>query len=161
MAEGPYVSQADQETPAPWPAGPADRDPPGQPAYPLSAVGPPDADARTWALFAHLSALCVFVGIPNVVGPLVVWLLGRGRHPFIDDQGKEALNFHITLLMAAVLAFAAMFVLGVLTLGLGFLVLWLLPAAVYVYGLVMTIVGAAQANQGIWFRYPVALRFIR
>src|SRR3546814_4703298 len=58
----------------------------------------PDADQRTWGMFCHLAALSVlFTGIGFVLGPLVVWLIKRDDMPFVDDQGKEALNFNITV----------------------------------------------------------------
>ena len=49
-------------------------------------------------MFARLSALSGYIGIPfgNIVGLLVIWLIKKEETPFVDDQGKEALNFQIS-----------------------------------------------------------------
>jgi Domain of unknown function (DUF4870) len=56
-----------------------------------------DKDQRTWAMIAHLSGFAMYMsGIGLILGPLIVWLLKRDGNPFVDDQGKEALNFSIS-----------------------------------------------------------------
>lgn len=112
----------------------------------------PDKDARTWAMICHLSAFGAFV-LPffgNIIIPAVIWLLKRESHPFIDDQGKEVLNFQITL---TILVFVAALLCLVF---IGFL---LLPA-LGIYGVIMTIIGAVRANDGVTYRYPFTLRLL-
>jgi len=131
--------------------------PPSAPPPPVSAppplTGDPSvsADERTWGLLAHLSALAGFV-IPfgNLLGPLVIWQIKKNEMPFLDDQGKEALNFQITLTIAIVVSAILMVVL------IGFLLLPIVGLA----GLVMTIIGAVNANNGVRYRYPFTLRLI-
>ncbi len=113
---------------------------------------PPDKEARTWAMVCHLSAFGAFV-LPffgNIIIPAVIWLLKKDTHPFVDDQGKEALNFQITLTMM-ILASAMLCIVLI-----GFL---LLPI-VGIYGVIMTIVGAVRANDGVTYRYPFTLRVL-
>src|SRR5690242_11127927 len=66
------------------------------------------SDERNWAMFCHLAGLAGFLPVipflGNVIGPLVLWLVKREQYPFVDDQGKEALNFQITMLIATILA---------------------------------------------------------
>jgi uncharacterized Tic20 family protein len=125
--------------------------PPGPPQAPPPASGEGSNDERTWGLLAHLSALSGFV-VPfgNVLGPLIVWQVKKNEMAFVDDQGKEALNFQITLLLELLVAFLLCFVL------IGLL---LLPI-VALYGLVMTIIGGVNANNGVRYRYPFTLRLI-
>ncbi len=110
-------------------------------------------DARTWGMACHLMALAGFVlpivGI--VVGPLVVWMLKRDEDPFIDDQGKEAVNFQITMLIAFVVCFFLMFVV------IGAFLMPLVGLA----DLIFTIIGAMKANEGVKYRYPFAIRFLK
>ena len=63
-------------------------------------------DVRMWGMFAHISALVGLLGngFGFILGPLIVWLAKREDHPFIDDQGKEALNFQITMFLAGMLS---------------------------------------------------------
>jgi uncharacterized Tic20 family protein len=106
---------------------------------------------RTWAMLCHLSALAGFI-IPlgGILGPLVVWLVKKDEFPVVDDQGKESLNFQITMVIAAAVA-------GVLILvAIGTVLL----AAVGIYDIVMVIVASMRANKGERYRYPLCLRLI-
>ncbi|HST44271.1 MAG TPA: DUF4870 domain-containing protein, partial [Luteimonas sp.] len=83
------------------------------------------ADQRQWAMFAHLSALLGGIitagwagSIGCFIGPLVIWMVKKDTMPFVDDQAKEALNFNITV----AIVFFALFVLTIITLGLGALI---------------------------------------
>ena len=110
------------------------------------------AEDKTWGMIAHLAALSGFI-IPfgNIIGPLVVWLIKKDTMPFVDDQGKESLNFQITVTIAAIVCFALMLVL------IGLLLLPLVALA----SLIMTIIAAIKANEGQNYRYPFAIRFIK
>jgi len=103
-------------------------------------------------MFAHLSALSgVVIPFGNIIGPLVVWQIKKDTLPFAADQGKEALNFNITLLIAAFIGFLLTFVL------IGLVLLPLIGIA----WLVFTILAGIKANEGVAYRYPFALRLIK
>lgn len=107
---------------------------------------------RMWAMFSHLAALAgYFAPFGNLVGPLIVWLIKKEEMPFLDDQGKESLNFQITMTLAMVLS-------GLLVLVV--VGLFLLPV-VALLNLVLILVAAVKANDGIPYRYPLCIRFIR
>ncbi|MGI9325414.1 MAG: DUF4870 domain-containing protein [Pseudomonadales bacterium] len=110
-----------------------------------------DANTRQWGMFAHLAALAGFV-IPfgNIIGPLVVWQTHKDM-PFVVDQGKEALNFQITVAIAALICFVLMFI------AIGLL---LLPV-VGIAALVFTVIAAIKANDGERYRYPISIRMIK
>ena len=61
------------------------------------------SESRNWATFAHLSAFVMFLGIPSLIGPLVVWL-AKKDDPYVEAQAKEALNFNISMLIYAIAA---------------------------------------------------------
>jgi uncharacterized protein len=123
--------------------------PPPPPSDPVT-VGP-SAEERPWAMFAHLSALAGLVmPFGSIIGPLVIWLIKKDTMPFVNDQGKEALNFNITVAIAAIVCGLLCIVL------IGFL---LLPVLVILW-LVFVIVGTIKANEGTLYRYPFALRLI-
>jgi len=114
--------------------------------------GVPSADDRQWGMFAHLSALSgVVIPFGNIIGPLVVWQIKKDTLPFAADQGKEALNFNITMLIAAFIGFLLTFVL------IGLVLLPLIGIA----WLVFTILAGIKANEGVAYRYPFALRLIK
>jgi len=132
---------------------------PPPPVTPVDYSGPAslgeletNKDAKTWGMLSHLSALAGLI-IPGgfFIGPLVVWLIKKNEMPFVDDQGKEALNFQLTALIALVIA-------GILCLVLiGFLLLPVIGIA----DLVFTIIAAIKANEGIRYRYPLNFRFLK
>lgn len=119
---------------------------------PVGADSSVSADERQWGMIAHLSALAGFI-IPfgNIAGPLIVWMIKKDAMPFVDDQGKESLNFQITVTIAAIVA-AVLIV---------FLIGFLLLPAVGLAALVFTIIAGIKANEGVAYRYPFTLRLIK
>lgn len=119
---------------------------------------------RNWATGCHIATLAIYLGIPfgNILGPLLIWLFKRNEYELVDDQGKEVLNFQISLMIyGLVLA-----VLGTLF----FVTLILMPLSVVLlvvfgflllFSLVMTVVGALRASNGIAYRYPITMRIIK
>jgi len=114
--------------------------------------GLPTPDERTWGMIAHLAALAGFI-LPfgNILGPLVVWLVKREHSVFVGVEAKEALNFNITLAIGGVVCF----ILVQLSIGV------LFAALLAVFWLVMTIVAALKANEGVAYRYPFSLRLVK
>jgi len=139
---------------------------PETPQNPYANVGGPqdpaaqsdkeqNRDACMWAMFAHLAGFggIVIPAIGSIIGPLVVWLLKKDQFPFVNEQGKEALNFQITMMIYFTVAFLLSF------LCIGFL---LMPV-VGIIDIVMIIIATIKANEGTHFRYPAGLifRFIK
>lgn len=114
--------------------------------------GAPSKDERMWGLIAHLSSLVGYV-IPfgNLVGPLIVWQIKKDESAFIADQGKEALNFQITVMLAILVCVPLMFV----CIGIP------MAMAVGVADLVFIIIAAIKANEGVAYRYPFTLRLVK
>lgn len=122
--------------------------------------------ARTWAMLCHLSALVGLFGngLGFIVGPLIVWLIKRSDHPFIDDQGREALNFQLTVFILAAVA-ALMMVLLVLTMAgrtsMGLMLAIVVALSILaVADVVLTVIASVKANAGERYRYPFAIRFL-
>lgn len=126
--------------------------------HPPNSIGPIPASRaeRQWGTACHLSALLVLTGIPllNIIGPLVVWLLRKDRYAFVDDQGKEALNFQISITLYVMIALAL-----TLTIVLAPLTLPLL-VVLAVFDIVMTVIATIKANDGVAYRYPLTLRLV-
>src|SRR5262245_35845664 len=107
---------------------------------------------RMYSTFTHLSLLTVHLLVP-VIPALIMWLLKREKSPFVDDHGREAVNFQISLCLYAVIIIP---IVGLLTCGAG----WFLYLPLYLLGLVGMIMGAIAANKGEYFRYPATIRFL-
>jgi uncharacterized protein len=124
--------------------------PPNSP--PTSPV-PPAKNERTLAMVCHLLGLCWFVlpMVGNIVGPLVLWLIKKDESALVDDQGKEAVNFQITVTLALLVSSALMLVI------VGIFLFF----AVLVADVVLVIMAMLKANEGQRYRYPVCLRFLK
>jgi len=104
-------------------------------------------------MLCHLLALCGLV-MPfggNILGPLVLWLVKKDTMPFVDDQGKESLNFQISVAIYGVGA-ALLSIIGIgIVLGVALAVFWL----------VMVIIATVAANKGERYRYPLTIRLLK
>lgn len=112
-----------------------------------------DRDERMWGMLCHLSALAMFIlpAAGNIIGPLIVYLIKKDEYSFVDDQGKESLNFQITV---TILMFASAIL---IIIGIGILLL----LAIGIAALVFTIIAAVRANEGEFYRYPWSIRFLK
>ena len=110
------------------------------------------SEERTWGMLCHLIAFSGFI-IPfgSLFGPLIIWMIKKDEMPFVDDQGKESLNFQLTMLIAYIVSFILMFIL------IGFLLIGIL----IIYAIVVIIIASIKANEGVCYRYPLTIRFIK
>lgn len=112
----------------------------------------PTKEEKTLGLVCVLlQFLCYFTILGGLIGPLILWLVKKDSSRFLDEIGKETVNFQITLLIASFISIFLCFVL------IGFLLLPLIG----IYALVTIIIAAIKANDGVVFRYPINIRFIR
>ena len=109
-------------------------------------------EIRNTAVAAHLSTFAgLVVPFGSVIGPLAVWLTRRDRDPFIDQAGREALNFGISIaIYGSLLLVAALLLVGIPFLIVG-VVAWVVLASL----------AAAKASQGQTYRYPLTMRLVR
>ena len=108
--------------------------------------GTPAKEDCTMAMLAHL--LGIFI---SFIGPLLIWLIKKDSSAFVNDQGKEALNFQITI--------AIVYIIGSIT---AFIIIGciIIPLAM-VANIVFCIIAALAANKGQMYRYPFAIRLIK
>ncbi|HZO23022.1 MAG TPA: DUF4870 domain-containing protein [Steroidobacteraceae bacterium] len=113
----------------------------------------PSQEERGWGMLAHLSAFAGLI-MPvagNVLGPLLIWYLRREQSAFVSEQAKEALNFNICVLIGfAVCGVLTLLLVGFL-LGMGLLVFWIAA----------TIIAGLKAGEGVHYRYPFSVRFVK
>ena len=112
----------------------------------------PSKDERMWGMLCHLIAFSGYI-IPfgSVLGPLIIWLIKKDEMPFVDDQGKESLNFQLTMMIAVIISLILVFVF------IGFLLLGI----IIIYQIVVIIIASIKANDGVKYRYPYTIRFIK
>ena len=116
-------------------------------------------DHKQWAMFCHLAGLAGFV-IPfgGVVAPIILWQMKKDESPFIEEQGREAVNFNITVAVAAAVTFAVMFV--TMFFFIGFLLMPVL-FGIMVAHVAYAVIAGLKAGEGVDYRYPWSIRFVK
>jgi uncharacterized Tic20 family protein len=112
---------------------------------PAAAAPLTEAEDRQWASFAHLG------GILGILPSLIIWLIFKDRGAFTNTEGKEALNFQITLLIAEIIGYITTF----LVIGL------IIIPAVYVVRIIFSIIAFTKTKDGVPYRYFFALRLVK
>lgn len=109
-------------------------------------------EERTWAMITHLSVLSgFFIPFGNIIAPLVLWLIRKDTMPFVDEQGKEALNFQISITIYAIAsALLILLAIGII----------LLPV-VLILDFIFIIVAVVKSNEGVHYKYPLSIRLIK
>ena len=108
-------------------------------------------DEKMWAMFCHMSAFAFFVfPFGHVIGPLVIWMIKKDEYKMVDDQGKESLNFQISISLYAIVAVLLIIVL----IGIPILI------GIFIIDFIFIIIASIKANDGELYRYPLTIRFI-
>jgi uncharacterized protein len=117
-------------------------------------VAGPTQDERNWAMLCHLCVvgqLLILPALPLIAaGPLLIWLFKGDKLPFVKEQGKEVINFQITMFLAGLIGWVLVWVF------IGFLILGLL----WVYGIVAGVMATMKAKEGVPYRYGLNLRLV-
>ena len=124
---------------------------------PISSVPPPppasESETRNWLMALHLSpVVAVWVGgIGAIVAPLLIWLIKKEGNPEIDSQGKQALNFQISIAIYLVVSGALTLILIGFPLMLAVFILWL-------YGMIKA---GVDVNKGAAVSYPLTIPLLK
>jgi uncharacterized Tic20 family protein len=148
----------DDSPPTPPPPQP-DSQPPMPPDYPAGQTLPPpqppsgpfSAEEKQMAMWCHLSGLATFlIPLGNIVVPLVLWTTKRDTMPFVEKEGRESLNFEISItiyyIVSIILIWACV---GIV-----------LVFALMIFHIVFVVLAAVEASKGNSYRYPLCIRFI-
>lgn len=119
----------------------------------MSVAPQPQQEERTWAALCHAAAFATFLlpSFGSIIGPLVVWLVKKDTSPFVNDQGREAMNFQLSVFIYVIISA----ILCIILIG------WLLLLALGVFWLIEVIVASVNASNGIAHRYPMTIQFIK
>jgi uncharacterized Tic20 family protein len=107
---------------------------------------------RNWAMLCHLSAFAgFFFPFGGIVGPLICWLSRKDESAWVDENGKAAMNFNLSILLYSVLIIPLCFIL------IGFVLIGFLITL----KVVCIIIGSIKGSRGERFKYPLAIPFIQ
>jgi uncharacterized Tic20 family protein len=127
-------------------------DQPTSPPPPPLPTPSTSSEIRTWCVLCHASALLglFFHFLGHLLGPLIIWLMKRGDSPEIDANGKESLNFQISMLIYDAIAA----ILCIVLIGIPILI------ALWVLNTILVIVASVKTSEGKFYRYPFTIRLI-
>lgn len=107
---------------------------------------------RNWAMLCHLSALSgFFFPFGGIIGPLICWLSKRDESAWVTENGRNSLNFQLSILLYIVLAIPLCFII------LGIPIIIMLETL----KIICIIIASIKASKGEKFRYPLVIPFIQ
>ena len=137
---------------------------------------------NTNAFLIHISAFAGFVfPFGQIITPLIAWQTLKDRSPFLDEQGKEAINFNLSYTLYA-------FILSIVLIPLFFrsfftnfnsfnnfqlnldlstnnlfsiMSLGSISVILYLVGISLIIIAALKAKEGESYKYPFTIKFIK
>ncbi|RJE85687.1 DUF4870 domain-containing protein [Paenibacillus sp. 1011MAR3C5] len=103
-------------------------------------------------MLCHLVAFSTFfIPFGSIIGPLLIWLIKKDQSPYVNEHGKESLNFQISILIYCIISSILIIVfIGVLLL-----------IAIGITWFILVIIASIKANEGSVYRYPLTIRFIK
>ena len=103
-------------------------------------------------MFCHLASLVGYV-VPfgNILGPLILWLIKKDTMPFVDSEGKESVNFQISMTVYMLVSGVLMFFCIGLPMLIGFAV----------FDIIVVVLACIESSKGRPYRYPLCIRFIQ
>jgi uncharacterized Tic20 family protein len=112
------------------------------------AIAPatPTGNDKIWSVLSHLSG---FLGVGFIL-PLVIYLAMRKESTYVAENAREALNFHISVLIYAFCCIPLVFII----IGIPMLL------ALGIASLVLAVIAAVKASDGECYRYPLTLRLV-
>jgi uncharacterized Tic20 family protein len=121
--------------------------PPPPPQSPYTTVQPlSPSDEKLWSVLTHIGGIFF-----SFLAPLITFLVFKDRGAFVRHHTAQALNFQITVAIAAIVSSILMLIL------VGFVLILLLV----IVAIVFPIIAAVKANNGEWYRYPATIPFVK
>ncbi|MEN0048080.1 MAG: DUF4870 domain-containing protein [Bacteroidota bacterium] len=125
------------------------------------------SDERTWGTAAHLGGFAGgILPFGHIIAPLIIWQLKKSESSFVDQNGKSALNFQLSItlyilvicLMIIPFLFFSTTIAGIelplllFTVGIG---------GVVIVQFILIIMAAIKAAKGEVFHYPFVIKFVK
>jgi uncharacterized protein len=109
----------------------------------------PNGNDKLWAIMAHISVFFSALLLPILV-PLVIYLAMRNESRFVAEHAREALNFHLSLLIYVACCIPLIFV----VIGIPLMIL------IGLASLVLGVIAAVKTSDGNTYRYPLTIRLV-
>ncbi len=108
-------------------------------------MNPPTNDEKTIGMLCHIT------GLISIIGPIIVWLLKKDESAFVDANGKQAINFQLSIIIYSIGSAI------LLIIGIGLILLF----AIGIFAFIMIVVASIKAANGEIFQYPLSLQLLK
>ena len=140
---------------------------------------------NTNAFLIHISAFAGFIfPFGNIITPLIAWQTLKDRSTFLDEQGKEAVNFNISYSLYVFILTLTFIPIAISSIFknqnnfirnnhfnfdfnfdfnniFGFIGLGSITEIVYLIGIALVIIASIKAKEGENYKYPFTIKFIK
>lgn len=136
---------------------------------------------NTNAFLIHISAFAGFIfPFGNIITPLIAWQTLKDRSTFLDEQGKEAVNFNISYSLYVFILTLTFIPIAISSIFknqnnfirnnhfnfdidniFGFIGLGSITGIVYLIGIALVIIASIKAKEGENYKYPFTIKFIK
>ena len=108
---------------------------------------------KNMAMLCHLAAFAGFL-IPfgNIIGPVIVWMMGKAESDFVNEHGKASVNFQMSLSIFFVISTVLILLIGPIAIAI--------IAGLVLYAVVMIIVNSVKAHNGEEGGYTLTIQFL-
>ena len=117
---------------------------------------------KNYSSITHLSVFAWwFLPFGNIIAPIVLWTAKKSESSYINNHGKAAVNFQLSLIVYGFLLALLIIPIAIFTLGLGLvaIVLGIIPAIILKFILIIS--ASIKANNGEQYHYPFTIEFIK
>ena len=157
-----YPSPYDQSGPGGQQQGSYGQQP--QPAYRATPATMSAQEERTWGAISHAGAVVAMVvsaGFLGFLASIAVYVVHKDRGPFVRAHAANSINVQISMFIWLVVATVLYVVLGIVTLGIGFVVFLPVFLVPLVVAGVLHVIGAVKAYNGEWWNPPMTPQFVK
>jgi len=114
-----------------------------------------------WQVLAHASAFVQVIGIPSLVGPLVVWLIKRDDSA-VEPHARAALNFQLSLLIYFIVGGIIGVIFAITVIGLIVAIpIFIFLFVLIILELVFALMASLAASRGELYDYPMSIELIK
>ncbi|MHC4738475.1 MAG: DUF4870 domain-containing protein [Planctomycetota bacterium] len=99
----------------------------------------------------NMAMLCHLLGIAGFFAPLVIWLNEKDKHKFVNEHGRAAINYQISIIIYSI----ASCMLCVIIVG------FFMFIALVIMHIIFVIMGAVKAGKGEPWQYPIAIQLLK
>lgn len=117
---------------------------------------------KNYSTITHLSGFAGWVfPFGNIILPLVLWTAKKNESTFIDQHGKAAVNFQLSISLYVFLLIILFVPIAIFTLGLGVILIAVAIIPAIILKIVLIISASISASNGEYYDYPFTIEFIK